>query len=401
LSTFACSIIVSISAFSWLRFDFPRELAVGLELTAVIILGIDILLNRRELASFVKSFPGLASTVLGVTPWYSLSFLIGYDGHHPLYVLLTHASFAPYLLFRYRHFAREHIVPQVVKVLFGVNFFVLTIHWLATIWMLLQPRTNVDFFTEYNMAVYYLMTTIATVGYGDIAPNDNASRVFTMVLELMGVCAFGLVISQLSRMILNADRRKELAQSEMQALVSLVKHYDIPPDLRKRSYQFLRYLLQTSSNEEELRVLSRLPQALQNEIRTYMNAKPLAKVSLFRSCSQQCILDAAHELKQEFYNAGQSIFRKGEHGSSMFVIGHGRVRIHDGDKAIAELDDGHCFGEMALINDDSRTADVTTITHCDLFVLSKERFCFLLENHRDLRENVERMVHARDLRASA
>ena len=50
-------------------------------------------------------------------------------------------------------------------------------HWLASLWILVRSTKDVDFATEYNMAMYFIMTTLSTIGYGDITPNDNLSRV--------------------------------------------------------------------------------------------------------------------------------------------------------------------------------------------------------------------------------
>ncbi len=56
--------------------------------------------------------------------------------------------------------------------------------------MSIQPKPDVDFATEYNLAIYFLMTTLTTIGYGDITPQNNISALFTIMLQFMGVGVF-------------------------------------------------------------------------------------------------------------------------------------------------------------------------------------------------------------------
>ncbi len=62
---------------------------------------------------------------------------------------------------------------------------------------------------------------------------------------------FGLVIGQVSQMIVNADRRREHTRDQLERLGSLIKHYELPADLQRKTYKFFRHVLSRSSNEEE------------------------------------------------------------------------------------------------------------------------------------------------------
>ena len=157
----------------------------------------------------------------------------------------------------------------------------------------------------------------------------------------------------------------------------------------------MHHVLAHAANEDEEKVLNALPLGLQAELRTHMNAKPISKVSLFQNCSHACHIEAAKELQQVYFTPGQDIIKKGDNGDVMFLIGHGRVDVHDGELHIASLADGQVFGEMALLADEKRGADVTAVTHCDVFVLTRERFQHLLTHHSDLRANVEKVAQSR------
>jgi len=60
-------------------------------------------------------------------------------------------------------------------------------------------------------AFYFCTTTLATVGYGDISPTTDASKIFTIFYILIGIGVFATFASLVVR---NASLRRELRRAE-------------------------------------------------------------------------------------------------------------------------------------------------------------------------------------------
>ena len=58
----------------------------------------------------------------------------------------------------------------------------------------------------------------------------------------------------------------------------------------------------------------------------------------------------------QFFKAGSIIFREGDDAHELFVIRKGEVRIQIGNRTISELPADSIFGEMALIDNEPRSA---------------------------------------------
>lgn len=58
-----------------------------------------------------------------------------------------------------------------------------------------HPQANINTFFD---GVWWSVTTITSVGYGDTHPVTTGGRIIGMSLELMGVLAFGLIIGLIS-----------------------------------------------------------------------------------------------------------------------------------------------------------------------------------------------------------
>lgn len=90
------------------------------------------------------------------------------------------------------------------------------------------------------------------------------------------------------------------------------------------------------------------------------------------------------------FDVGEMIVQQGEQGDCLFIIATGAVRVvrnlADGTTAeVATLRQGECFGEVALLTGETRTADVCAGSAVVVVLrLSRERFNNLMKQHNDL-----------------
>lgn len=86
-----------------------------------------------------------------------------------------------------------------------------------------------------------------------------------------------------------------------------------------------------------------------------------------------------------FYNNGEYVVRAGELGDSAFVIIEGEIEVRAAgtDQVLATMGRGEVFGELALLTDDVRTADVVACSDLRIMSLPKEAFLEHLMNNPD------------------
>ena len=81
------------------------------------------------------------------------------------------------------------------------------------------------------------------------------------------------------------------------------------------------------------------------------------------------------------FRAGETIFAQGQLGEEMYVIGEGEVDIVFKEKVINTHGAGEIFGEMALIDNQSRSASAVAKSDCKIAPVSEKRFIFLVQEH--------------------
>ncbi|WP_249780839.1 cyclic nucleotide-binding domain-containing protein [Bradyrhizobium sp. dw_78] len=78
------------------------------------------------------------------------------------------------------------------------------------------------------------------------------------------------------------------------------------------------------------------------------------------------------------FKAGSVIFREGDEAHELFVIKSGEVRIQIGNRTVRELSAESIFGEMALIDNEPRSATAIAITDVELVPVAEKQFLFLV-----------------------
>jgi CRP/FNR family transcriptional regulator, cyclic AMP receptor protein len=86
----------------------------------------------------------------------------------------------------------------------------------------------------------------------------------------------------------------------------------------------------------------------------------------------------------EHLSAGQMLFQKGDPGDALFGVRRGQIRIETGTSDGSRLTlnfmgPGDLFGEVAVLDGQSRTADATAGEATELFVLRRDDFLAFLE----------------------
>ena len=97
----------------------------------------------------------------------------------------------------------------------------------------------------------------------------------------------------------------------------------------------------------------------EEEERRYQRTVSLRSVEIFADLPDHALAGVASRLERVDVEAGEHVFSKGDTGDSMYVIASGRVRIHDGERELAEVGEDHVFGEFTVLHSGPRTASVT------------------------------------------
>ena len=100
----------------------------------------------------------------------------------------------------------------------------------------------------------------------------------------------------------------------------------------------------------------------------------MQKTEMFRNTSIHKLIQICSLMKKEKFNPNDFIFEKGDKAEKFYVIKKGSVIVWRDEKRVRELEKGNCFGELALLSNEPRSATIQAKEHCTLYVLEKNDF---------------------------
>ncbi len=121
----------------------------------------------------------------------------------------------------------------------------------------------------------------------------------------------------------------------------------------------------------------------------------LKKIDLFQSIPSKVLYHVSQITEEVEFMKDEVIFEDREFGDFMMVIAKGSVKIHKGEKTIVELGDGACFGEMAILDGEPRSATATALEDCILFKITQRDFSQVLSNQNEVMTGIIKILTKR------
>ncbi len=207
----------------------------------------------------------------------------------------------------------------------------------STVIYFLERDAQPDKFGSVPAAAWWALSTLTTVGYGDVVPMTPLGKFVGGIVMLLGVGMIALPVA-----IIATGFSLESARHQFVVTWSMV-----------------------------------------------------ARVPLFASMDESEIAEIARLLYTRTYLPGVPIVCTGDAGDAMFVIASGEATVELSPRRRAVLKDGDFFGEMALLERRRHAHDVVAKTRCRVYVLDAPSFARLSERHPEILERIRAMAAAR------
>lgn len=105
----------------------------------------------------------------------------------------------------------------------------------------------------------------------------------------------------------------------------------------------------------------------------------LRQVPLFRSLSDKALLDLSAITIEQTHPPKSLVFKEGDKGDALYIVKTGKVNIlkrnsSGVDSILVTLGKGALIGDMAIIDEQPRSASVATIQETTFLIITKDDF---------------------------
>ncbi|GAA6077792.1 potassium voltage-gated channel subfamily H member 6 [Tachysurus ichikawai] len=294
--------------------------------------------------------------------------------------------------------------------------FVLIAHWLACIWYAIghveRPYMKTGWLDNladqlgkyyndsdstsgpsikdmYVTALYFTFSSLTSVGFGNVSPNTNSEKIFSICVMLIGSLMYASIFGNVSAIIQRLYSGTTRYHTQLLRVKEFIRFHHIPPGLRQRLEEYFQHAWSYTNGIDMNAVLKGFPECLQADICLHLNRNLLENCKAFKGASKACLRALAMRLKTTHSPPGDTLYHHGDILHTLYFISHGSIQVSCSDVVLAILGKNNIFGEPIYLYTEPghSSADVRTLTYSDLHQIQRDDLLEVLDMYPDFAES--------------
>ena len=267
--------------------------------------------------------------------------------------------------------------------LFGAIFwFTACVENHAGTWINVGGFADASLTTQYIVSLYWALTTMVTVGYGDIVPTTVYEQAVVIPILMLSALIYATIFGNMAYAIETITSTIRRYQSRMDMVKEFISVYELPVELQKKLFDYTNAMWNQNKGFETEQMIAHLPTSVKAEVMLHINESLIQRVPLLKQCSDRFLEAIILRMSSQVCLPGDYVFKEGDKSREMYFVRTGSVEIIMEDESgveevIAEIhsfSDCPFFGEISLLLGETRTASAKATTKCILSSLSQQDF---------------------------
>ncbi|XP_036445201.1 potassium voltage-gated channel subfamily H member 6a [Colossoma macropomum] len=255
---------------------------------------------------------------------------------------------------------------------------------------------------KYVTALYFTFSSLTSVGFGNVSPNTNPEKIFSICVMLIGSLMYASIFGNVSAIIQRLYSGTARYHTQMLRVKEFIRFHQIPGGLRQRLEEYFQHAWSYTNGIDMNAVLKGFPECLQADICLHLNRNLLQNCKAFRGASKGCLRALAMRFKTTHAPPGDTLVHSGDVLTALYFISRGSIEILREDVVVAILGKNDIFGEPISLyaRPGKSNADVRALTYCDLHKILRDDLLEVLDMYPDFSDsfwtNLEITFNLRD-----
>jgi len=292
-----------------------------------------------------------------------------------------------------------HVDPALITLISRLSKILYLAHIMACIWYSINSCVHeVQDWTrcgeknatssQYLSALYFIIQTMMTTGYGDVGVNTDAQRAFAMVVQLSGPLVVGVIVSSISELVDSFDSHSKYLTARLGSLKVYMSEKKLPLQLSKKLYDHFRYLYTHTTVYQETNIMKSLPHSVHQQLILHLHQKNMADLCFFKHLIREkhsdFVLEALPLLKPMLLQAGEVITEQGNPGEEVYFIKKGQINglmmsISPTPVLVGVYRQGSTVNLVSVVSRDEMTFTLRAACLSDVLWLGMEELTLLLK----------------------
>nr|ACI45550.2 potassium channel [Nicotiana tabacum] len=204
----------------------------------------------------------------------------------------------------------------------------------------------------YTYSMYWSITTLTTVGYGDLYAVNTEEKIFTIFYMLLNIGLTAYFIGNMTNLIVHNAVRTFAMRDAINQILRYASKNRLPEGLKEQMLAHLTLKFKTTELQQE-QVLEDLPKAIRSSISQQLFRTTLQNTYLFKRVPEDFIVQLVSEIKAEYFPPKVDIVIQNEIPTDFYIVVSGAVDVitykNGTEQFLSKLGSQEMFGDIGVI----------------------------------------------------
>lgn len=239
---------------------------------------------------------------------------------------------------------------------------------------------------RYVTAMYWSITTLSTVGYGDLHAQNPIEMSFDIFYMLFNLGLTAYLIGNMTNLVVHNTSRTRKFRDSIQAASSFAQRNQLPVRLQEQMLAHLCLKFRTDSEGlHQQENLDSLPKAIRSSISHFLFYSLVDHVYLFRGVSNDLLFQLVSEMKAEYFPPKEDVILQNEAPTDFYILVTGAVELieykNGVEQVVREATAGDVIGEIGVLCYRPQLFTVRTKRLCQLLRLNRTLFLNIVQSN--------------------
>ena len=246
-------------------------------------------------------------------------------------------------------------------------------------WLYFYNMIDLPFFSIYVSSIYFTITTLFTIGYGDIVAKGILERIYIIIFLIVGLLLYSFVITIVSSILKSKNMKKILIEQRFETFNSIKREFKLNAKIAKSIEKGIIFYFKNWHGDKE-EILNNLPTSLKISLQLKIYENIFKKIDSFNNINDNRFLIAfANKLKVSKLDKKEFLIQTNHKIEEMYFVIQGsfiiKYQINYETCLLSRICEGKHYGNIMMFTYERSPFDFEVDTEsCTIVTLTKKDF---------------------------